>query len=146
MGMIGCPETSVRNYHSTLCKIPKEDLIYVSAEAWYLHATVPTFHAVNPKLITKEKVVPDDVMKTYKGRRVRVPLILNLGTGWGWEVEFTLRLFYPRERTHVTIDGEAGWAQELAWTGIQTLDLSARSLVTVQIELPNIMTATLNKP
>jgi hypothetical protein len=24
MGPIGCPETSVRNYHSTLCKIPKE--------------------------------------------------------------------------------------------------------------------------
>jgi hypothetical protein len=24
MGPIGCPETSVRNYHSTLCKIPEE--------------------------------------------------------------------------------------------------------------------------
>jgi hypothetical protein len=24
MGSIGCPETSVRNYHSTLCKIPKD--------------------------------------------------------------------------------------------------------------------------
>lgn len=24
MGPVGCPETSVRNYHATLCKIPKE--------------------------------------------------------------------------------------------------------------------------
>jgi len=36
----------------------------------------------NPKLLMKEKV-PADVMKTYSGRRVRAPFILNLGTGWG---------------------------------------------------------------
>ena len=26
MGSIGCPETSVQNYNSTLCKVPKEKL------------------------------------------------------------------------------------------------------------------------
>ena len=89
----------------------------------------------------KEKV-PADVMKTYSGRRVRAPFILNLGTGWGWEVKLTLRLLYPQERTHVP----TGWAEELTWTGIQTLDLPARSLVTVPTKIPNIITALLNKP
>jgi len=35
MGPIGCPETSVQNYHSTLRKTQKSaDLIYIAAEAW----------------------------------------------------------------------------------------------------------------
>jgi hypothetical protein len=35
MGPIGCPETSVQNYHPTLRKTQKSaDLIYIAAEAW----------------------------------------------------------------------------------------------------------------
>ena len=37
MGSIGCPETSVINYQSTLRNSPEErnqDLIYITAESW----------------------------------------------------------------------------------------------------------------
>jgi len=35
MGPMGCPETSVSNYQSTLLHISEEqDLIYTAAEAW----------------------------------------------------------------------------------------------------------------
>ena len=34
MGSISCPETSVRNYHFTLCKIPEEPRFHIAAKAW----------------------------------------------------------------------------------------------------------------
>ena len=52
MGPISCPETSVRNYHYTLCNIPKE----------YGSLPVPV-----PSLTDLDKIV-DQVFATMKAR------------------------------------------------------------------------------
>jgi hypothetical protein len=54
-------------------------------------------------------------MKEYRGRRGIAPLILNIGARWRGVVKFMPSWFIPRERTPITIEEKAGWAQELVW-------------------------------
>jgi len=44
-----------------------------------------------------------NVMYVYGGSRGKAPLILNLGTGWRWAVNFTPRPLHRRERTLLPI-------------------------------------------
>jgi len=37
-------------------------------------------------------------MNAHSGNRGTAPLILNLGTRWGWVVNFRRRPLYPRDR------------------------------------------------
>ena len=61
--------------------------------------------------------------------------IFNLGTRWGWMANATPQPPYPRERDWVPTVQEAGcfpgpvWtgAENLAYTGIRSLDRSAHS-------------------
>jgi len=48
--------------------------------------------------------------------RGKAPLIFNLGSRWRWEVNFTLRALYPREKIPVPIEQVSGWASENLWT------------------------------
>jgi hypothetical protein len=70
------------------------------------------------------------------------PLILNHDTTWRWVANLTFRPLYPRERTPVSIEQEAGWDTEPVWTirkiykdlsptGIKTPDLPVRNLVAI---------------
>jgi len=45
------------------------------------------------------KVVPVHATKAYSESRDIAPLILNLGCGWRWLVNFRPWPLYPRERT-----------------------------------------------
>jgi len=63
----------------------------------------------------KGKVAPVHFMKACRGSRGIPPLILDLGTGPSWAVNFALRVFYPRQRTSY-LECEAGWVPELTWT------------------------------
>ena len=48
--------------------------------------------------------------------RGMAPLILNLGTGWKWVVNFTSRRFYPGKRTPVPTEVEwSKWAKWAEW-------------------------------
>jgi len=47
------------------------------------------------KVTFEVKAVPFHTMKPYKGSRSIVPLILNYGTIWRREVNFTPRPLYP---------------------------------------------------
>jgi hypothetical protein len=55
-------------------------------------------------------------MKAHRGSRGIAPLILNLGTKWRWEVNFTPRPLYSQEGTPVLIEQETGWTPEPVWT------------------------------
>ena len=72
------------------------------------------------------------------------PLSLNLCCSWRLVVNIKLRSFYPRGRTSIPIEVEAGWAPGPFWewlemryspTGICNPDRPARSVVTVVTEL-----------
>ena len=62
----------------------------------------------------------------------------------GWMVNATSRSLYPRERDPATIVQEAGWAPGLVWTGgenlattgIRSLDRPARSESLYQLSYP----------
>jgi len=54
-------------------------------------------------------------MKARRGIRVATH-ILNLGTRWECEVNFTLRLHYRRVRNPLPNHYEAGWAPDPVWT------------------------------
>ena len=56
-------------------------------------SSVKTFYTV------LSDVVPSHAMKAHRGSRGLTPLILDLGTGWRWVVNFTHLLVCPRERT-----------------------------------------------
>ena len=69
-GPIGCPETLVRNYHSTMCKIPEERRSRIVTG---FKINVVTYHlilgndlnAVEPKLDVYLKIVSPVVSITY---------------------------------------------------------------------------------
>jgi hypothetical protein len=42
------------------------------------------------------------------------PPILNIGTRWSWEVNFTPRPLYPRERTPISIEQEDEWVSSFS--------------------------------
>jgi hypothetical protein len=46
---------------------------------------------------------------------------MNLGARWGWMVNATPQLLYPRERDRASITQEPGWASGPVWTGAQDL-------------------------
>jgi hypothetical protein len=52
------------------------------------------------------------------------PLILNLGARWRRVVNLTPWPFYPRVRTPVPIELEAGWAPENFWTVLEKRQIS----------------------
>jgi hypothetical protein len=52
----------------------------------------------------KVKGCPVHAMKTFRGRRGKTPLILDLGTRWRRVVNFTTWQLYPRERNPVPIE------------------------------------------
>jgi len=51
--------------------------------------------------------------------RVIHQVILNLGARFGWLVNATLRLHYPREKDPALFAEEAGWAPGTVWTSIE---------------------------
>jgi hypothetical protein len=55
------------------------------------------------------------------GLRYSCTLFFNLGARWGWVVNATPCLLYPRERDPVPIVKEAGWAPGLVWTCVENL-------------------------
>ena len=72
------------------------------------------------------------------------PLCLKLGASWKRVVNIKLRPFYPRVRTSIPIEVEAGWAPGPFWewlvmrcatTSIRNPDHPARCVVAVVIEL-----------
>lgn len=46
----------------------------------------------------------------------------NLGVVWGWVVNSTLRLLYPREKDPVPILQKAAWAPGPGWSCAENLD------------------------
>jgi hypothetical protein len=62
--------------------------------------------------VKEGKIVPVHAMKAYQRSRGIAALILNLSTRWKIVVDFTLWQLYPRERTLVPIEWEAGWGPE----------------------------------
>jgi hypothetical protein len=71
-----------------------------------------------PKQVIKLKLSQYTPWRRLGGEEViYLPLILYLGTRWGWLVRVVPRSRpTPRERTPVPIVQEAGWATELVWT------------------------------
>ena len=78
----------------------------MEVEHWFLDhlvaslVTMPTdlLWPVSECVLMYSKVVPAHSMKSYRGSRCIMALILNLCTKWRWATSFTLRLLYPVER------------------------------------------------
>jgi hypothetical protein len=64
----------------------------------------------------KVKIFPVDATKTYKKTGGIAPFIRKLGTRLRSLVNFTPRTLYPRQRTPVLFEYDAGWAPEPVWT------------------------------
>jgi hypothetical protein len=63
----------------------------------------------------KSQVAPAHAIRIYNGSRGTGPLIPNSGARSSWVINSTARPLFPRERTPVSNDQEAGWAPEPAW-------------------------------
>jgi hypothetical protein len=76
-------------------------------------------------------------------------IFFNAGAGWG-EINVTLQSLYPRERDTVPIVLEAGWTagpvwtgeENLASTGIRSLDRTSRSETLHRLTYPDAFTFT----
>jgi len=67
-------------------------------------------------------------MKALGGRRGIAHLFLNLSARWGWVVNATPWLLYPRERDLIPIVQDAGWALQPVWIGAENLVPSRDSI------------------
>jgi hypothetical protein len=63
------------------------------------------------------KFTVEQTAKTQMGEDIYSSVFFNFGVKWGWMVNATPRLLYPRERDTVPILQEAGWAPWPVWTG-----------------------------
>jgi hypothetical protein len=57
--------------------------------------------------------------ESHRGSRGTVPLILNVGTRWGWVVKATSQPLYPRGTTPVPIVQDTEWAPGSFRVGIE---------------------------
>ena len=103
MGLICCPEMSVRNYHYLLLNNPEKC-------SSHLGTTLTNQNNMHDKLIglnmgttcnhmvlvkVKVKVFPVYTMNAYQGSAGIIPLILNINTWWRLVVSFTPWQLYP---------------------------------------------------
>ena len=108
-----------------------------AALSWQLLAVPP----LSTQWIQGVKVLPDHVMKAYRGSTGIAPLILNIFTRWRWVVDFILRPICPLERTLYPLNrglsvfqsrsGRSGW--EINVPELEPLILPGRSIAAVSI-------------